>query len=225
LLGVGLPIYCGGRRGRYVALTFDDGPGPYTRLAVHILKSARARATFFLVGKEFAYFSGLPALAMTRGALGDHTWSHSFLPGLNQRVIATELARTRSAILQSAHTRVVLFRPPYGAHNAAVDRAARSLGLLQILWSIDTRDAEGALWSQIADTVAREVRPGSIILMHENHGQTIRALKFRILPLLRARHLTAVTIPALLALDAPTRTQLRRGSNGCGHPDAVPAAN
>ena len=30
----GLPLFCGGRARRVVALTFDDGPGPYTTLAL-----------------------------------------------------------------------------------------------------------------------------------------------------------------------------------------------
>jgi len=53
------------------------------------------------------------------------------------------------------------------------------------------------------------------VLMHENRGQTIRALKFYILPALRKRHITLVTVPQLLALDPPSASQLRAGRSGC----------
>lgn len=46
------PIYCAGPKVRTVALTFDDGPGPYTRLALRELAAGHAHATFFLVGRN-----------------------------------------------------------------------------------------------------------------------------------------------------------------------------
>jgi hypothetical protein len=52
--------------------------------------------------------------------------------------------------------------------------------------------------------------------MHENRGQTIRALKFYVLPHLRRSHLRLVTLPQLLSGDPPTRRQLARGLRGCG---------
>src|SRR5262249_28002316 len=157
----GLPLRCGGDRGRDVALTFDDGPGPYTALALRILRRAHAKATFFLVGKELAYWRGLPRRELALGALGDHTWTHPLLPGLSDAAIRTELATTQNAIEKETGVRVQLFRPPYGAHDARVDREARALGMVEVLWSIDSRDSEGAAWYQIADNVAHSLRPGS----------------------------------------------------------------
>src|SRR4051794_22590327 len=46
------PVYCGGGRSNAVALTFDDGPGPYTHALLSVLREAGARATFFLVGNR-----------------------------------------------------------------------------------------------------------------------------------------------------------------------------
>jgi hypothetical protein len=57
--------------------------------------------------------------------------------------------------------------------------------------------------------------------MHENRGQTIRALKFNIIPALKRRHYKTVSLPELLALDPPTLKQLRAGPGGCGS-DFVP---
>jgi len=152
LTGLGLPLFCGGPNGRAVALTFDDGPGPYTALVLRLLRRAGARATFFLVGKELARWPDMPKRELRLGALGDHTWSHLMLTLLNAGVVRRELASTKLAIERKTHAPVQLFRPPYGAHNRTVDTVARSLGLLEVLWSIDSRDSEGAPWYQIACT-------------------------------------------------------------------------
>ena len=215
LTGLGLPLFCGGPNGRAVALTFDDGPGPYTALVLRLLRRAGARATFFLVGKELARWPDMPKRELRLGALGDHTWSHLMLTLLNAGVVRRELASTKLAIERKTHAPVQLFRPPYGAHDRTVDTVARSLGLLEVLGSIDSRDSEGAPWYQIAANVERSLRPGSIVLMHENRGQTVRALNEWILPYLRAHNLYAVGIPELLRVDPPSRKLLAAGRAGC----------
>ena len=50
------------------------------------------------------------------------------------------------------------------------------------------------------------LRPGAIVLMHDIHPWTLRALP-RILRAIRLRGLRAVTVPELLALDAPAAHQ------------------
>jgi peptidoglycan/xylan/chitin deacetylase (PgdA/CDA1 family) len=215
LLQLDRPVYCGGNRRRVVALTFDDGPGPYTPLALRILRRAGARATFFLVGRNLRGKGSIVRAERAVGALGDHSWTHPFLPRLGGAAIRSQLRLTQAAITEVARGPVELFRPPYGATNRLIDADAHHDGMLVILWSVDTRDSEGARWTQIASTVEQDARAGSIILMHENHGQTIRALKFRILPWLRRRGLRPVTIPYLLSRDTPTVAQLDAGQRGC----------
>ncbi len=216
LARIGLPVYCGGgRAGKIVALTFDDGPGAYTGTAMKILRRAGARATFFLVGRNLDSHPGLPPLEERLGALGNHSWSHPVLPDLPQEEMAAELSRTKEAIESLARGSVSLFRPPYGARSPAVDEHARSLGMLTVLWSVDTRDSIDADHDGIYRAVVDGLRPGGIVLMHENRGQTLRALRFQILPELAQRGYRAVSVPELLALDPPTRRQLRRGLAAC----------
>jgi peptidoglycan/xylan/chitin deacetylase (PgdA/CDA1 family) len=217
-LQLGLPIYCGAARGHYVALTFDDGPGAETPLALRVLRRAHVRATFFLVGRNLARDPRPPQDELTLGTVGDHTWTHAFLPALSRSAQLEELARTKAALEQAFRVHVELFRPPYGAHDAAIDREAKALGLLEVLWSLDSSDSlpgPQTTWLRIGAAVNRYLRPGAIVLLHENRGQTIRAVKFRIIPELRRRGLVPVTVPELLALDPPSRAQLRAGAGGC----------
>jgi len=211
----GKPIYCAGRGHRLVALTFDDGPGPYTRLALRKLQAAHAPATFFLVGKEIDAYPGLPAIERGVGPLGDHTYTHTELTTLDAATMQSEIARTQQRVATAAGTPPRLFRPPYGARNPAIDAEAKALGMVEILWDVDTRDSEGANYAGIAANVRHQVKPGSIVLMHENRGQTIRALD-HVLNTLRHNQLTPVTVPELLAADPPTAAPLAAGPNGCG---------
>jgi peptidoglycan/xylan/chitin deacetylase (PgdA/CDA1 family) len=198
-----------------VALTFDDGPGSLSPLAIRILQRAHARATFFLVGRNLSSWPTLPPEELRLGALGDHTWTHPDLRTLSERQMSSELSRTQSAIARLVGEPVRLFRPPYEAHSKAIDAEARKLGMLEVLWSIDTQDSEGAVTRQIGDTVANDVQPGSVILMHDNRGQTTAALRYRILPTLRRLGLRTVSVPELVATDPPTTAQLRAGLAGC----------
>jgi peptidoglycan/xylan/chitin deacetylase (PgdA/CDA1 family) len=215
LIRTGLPVFCGGGKGRYVALTFDDGPGPYTPLALRILRQAHARATFFLVGRNIDPWRSLVRQETRLAALGDHSWTHPDLTRLPPSESLREIANTKRAIARASHAPVLLFRPPYGARNKAVDGEAGRLGLLEIVWDLPSGDSEGADWLGIAHNVSSGLHPGAIVAMHENRGQTIEALKFRILPELRQRGYTTVTVPELLALDPPSIGQLKAGFGGC----------
>lgn len=213
---LGLPVYCGGVAKRDVALTFDDGPGPYSVKMVRILRRDHAHATFFLVGKELAGWPGVPRLETSVAALGDHTWTHPDLAALPAPEVAAELGSTGRAIDRLAGTSVRLFRPPYGLTDAVVRREAKSFGLVEVLWSVDSTDsAPGASIDRTVATVERLVRPGSIVLMHENRGTTLAAVHYWLLRFLADRHLHAVSVPQLLAGDPPTLAQLRAGRAGC----------
>jgi peptidoglycan/xylan/chitin deacetylase (PgdA/CDA1 family) len=198
-----------------IALTFDDGPGRYTPLALRVLRRAHARASFFLVGRNIVAGSSIPRSETQLGDVGDHTWNHVALPRLDARTMRAEMLRTQSAVRAVTRREVVFFRPPYGARDSTVDTAVRRLGMIEILWSVDSRDWMGASWSRIAEAVAGAARSGSIVLMHENRGQTIRALRFALLPALARRHLHPVSLTTLLTRDPPTQRQLGRGWSGC----------
>jgi peptidoglycan/xylan/chitin deacetylase (PgdA/CDA1 family) len=223
-LALGLPIYCAGRRGDEVAFTFDDGPGVYTHYAIKKLTAARERATFFVVGKSINAWPGWLPRELKLGVIGDHSYTHPDLLGLSLGEATAQLAQTAQLIRAQSGEGVDLWRPPYGAFDAAIEAAATRLGLLEILWSVDSRDSLGADWSQIVADVEAGLRPGAIVLMHENRGQTIRALT-TLLPYLHRRHLLSVTVPELLASDPPTTAQVRRGINGCVEPGRLLRAN
>jgi peptidoglycan/xylan/chitin deacetylase (PgdA/CDA1 family) len=215
LIARGRPIYCAGRRGNEVALTFDDGPGPYTRLMIAKLRKHGVGATFFIVGRNLPLLPGATRAERALGAVGDHTFTHPLLTGLEPAAAEREIVRTQAAVARASGGPVFLFRPPYGGHDARIDAIARDHGLLQILWNVDSADSLGANYAQIERTVIGGLRPGAIILMHENHGQTVRAM-LSIFAALQRKRLRAVSVPQLLTDDPPSAAQLRAGRLGCG---------
>ena len=223
LARIGKPIYCGGGTRRLVALTFDDGPGRYTPILLRMLREAGGRATFFLVGRSIDRFPGTPRSERGLGAIGDHSQTHANLRVLSRAAARAEIAGGKAAARRATGEPVDLFRPPYGSRSPALDREIRRQRMAQILWDVDSTDsriAPPAGFHEISARVRKHARPGSIVLMHENRGQTIRAMR-SILPALRRRHLKLVSVPELLAADPPTRAQLAKGVEGC---KAGPAA-
>jgi peptidoglycan/xylan/chitin deacetylase (PgdA/CDA1 family) len=213
----GLPLFCGGRERRMVAMTFDDGPGPYTTQLLAKLRRHHLPATFFVVGKQIRAFPGLAQRDAALAAVGDHTLTHPYLPALARGAMVQQIAGAQTLIEREIGQRVVLFRPPYEGRTLAIEREVRALGMLEVLWSVDSRDSLGADYAGIDSNVLAGLRPGAIILMHENHGQTIRALP-AIFAALRRHRLRAVTIPELVADDPPSAARLAARGAGCAAP-------
>ena len=214
LIGLGLPVFCGGLHGNEVAFTFDESPGvsPYA-----IKKLTRKRTSGRRSSSSAGSSRSGPVGCRGKhklGSIGDHTWTHPELTELPPSQIRSQLNMTAGAIHAASGEDVDMWRPPYELHDATTDRIARKLGLLEILWSVDSGDSVGANWALIIREVEAELKPGMIVLFHENRGQTIRALT-TLLPELHHRHLRSVSVPELLATDPPSLHQLREGLNRC----------
>jgi peptidoglycan/xylan/chitin deacetylase (PgdA/CDA1 family) len=215
LIALGRPIYCAAPHGDEVALTFDDGPGQYTYLAVPKLRKHHVKATFFIVGRNIPLRPQALSEERTLGAVGDHTFTHPLLTSLAPAEAEFEIVRTQHAVEHASGGPVFLFRPPYGGRDATIDSIARAHNLLEIMWTVDSRDSLGANYAEIERNVIDGLRPGAIILMHENHGQTIRAM-LGIFAALQRKHLRTVSVPRLLSDDPPSDAQVRAGGAGCG---------
>lgn len=219
LAGLGVPVFCGGPNVRDVALTFDDGPGPYTALVLGILRRNHAQATFFVVGNRIRFWPSLPAAEAAAGAVGDHTWSHADLTRLPRAAARREIERPLAAI----GGRVRLFRTPYGRDPAWLGRYLAALGMLEIRWTVDSNDyLPHATAAKIVKRIAGALRPGAIVLLHDIQPAAVRALP-RILALLRARHLQPVSVPELLRRDPPSYGQLVADNRGRGCVDLATA--
>jgi peptidoglycan/xylan/chitin deacetylase (PgdA/CDA1 family) len=208
------PVYCAYPRGRNFALTFDDGPGPYTLSLVRVLRRGHARATFFVVGNRVELFRDGARAAARVGVLANHTWSHAHLRSLSLADTRRELVETQRAVGRIVDSVPRLFRPPFDEADPEDELIARSLDLLDIRWSVDSGDTRaGATPAAVLRTVRAGLRPGAIVLLHDLHSWTPAVVR-RILRIAHRRGLRAVTVPELLRRQPPTLAQL--GSTGSG---------
>jgi peptidoglycan-N-acetylglucosamine deacetylase len=213
------PVYCAFPRGRNFALTFDDGPSPYSLRLARALRTEHARATFFVVGSRIALWPGAVRALSRIGELGNHTWSHPHLATLAPREVRAELERTQRAIGRELGAAPRLFRPPYEEASLADDRIARAVGLLDLRWSVDSGDSgTTARPAAIVRAVKRGLRPGAIVLLHDPHPWTAGAVR-AIVREGRRRGLRAVTVSELLNRQPPSERQLSStGSGRCPPP-------
>jgi peptidoglycan-N-acetylglucosamine deacetylase len=203
-------ITSGGEEGHELALTFDDGPGPYTQQLVSVLNRLHVHATFFAIGEEERYFSAGTVLELHSGdVVGDHTETHPMMASLSAHEQREELDEQIARIELLGGPRPRLFRPPYGSFDATTFHILHRLHLLMVLWSTDTSDYTLPGVPAIVQSALAGAHPGAIILMHDAGGdrsETIAALP-AIIKGLRKKGLEPVTIPRLMLDDPPPRGQ------------------
>ena len=188
---------------KVIALTFDDGPGPYTAHLLDILDQYGAKATFFLIGSKVSGQASVVRSIQARGhQLGNHSWSHPELPKLSVDQIAGEIDRTNEAIRQATGVKPSILRPPYGAVNGVVLEQLRLRNMSSILWSVDTRDWADRNSQIVCSRAVAGARPGAVILMHDIHQTSVNAVPC-ILSSLKQQGYSFVTIQNLIGDMTP----------------------
>ena len=203
-------IAAGTRRHRLMALTFDDGPSPYTPAIVRILVRMHVPATFFVVGVQLSVFPSALRDEIAHGfEIGDHTQNHAWLAHLDAAGQYAQIHDDVTGIEHLGGLAPRLFRPPYGIYDSTTLSILRKLHMLMVMWSIDPGDWRRPGAKAILSNVLVHAEPGAIVIMHDGGGdrtQTIAALP-GIIRGLRKRGYRLVSVPELLTLAPPPRHQ------------------
>ena len=190
-------------KGKYVALTFDDGPhASLTPQALDILKRHGAKGTFFMLGQNAARNKSIVARAAAEGhELGVHTWTHIKMNSTARAKVDSEISRTQNVLADASGVVPRVMRPPYGATNKAlIDKMYNTYGMATVLWDVDTLDWRKPGVSKVINTAVNQAKPGSIILVHDIHASTLSALE-GIVTGLQARGFQLVTVSELLQIS------------------------
>lgn len=200
----GGPVYNAPSASNKVALTFDDGPNGWATDAIlDTLGRNGVKGTFFVCGRPANTPEAGDRLRRMRDeghTIGNHSFDHKQLPQLDDGGIGWQLRTTSDIVQRETGLRPDIFRPPYGEHNANVNRVAAENGMRNILWDVDTRDWARPGSGAIVNSAVNDARNGSIILMHDGGGnreQTVAAVE-QIIHGLRGRGFELVTVPQLL---------------------------
>ncbi|MCM3706866.1 polysaccharide deacetylase family protein [Cytobacillus firmus] len=188
--------------GKYIALTFDDGPHPkVTPLILDILKKHNAKATFYMLGSQAQFYPALASQVAQEGhEIGNHSDSHADLSSLGEKEIRKEMEEASAKIKEASGQLPATLRPPYGAMNEDVKKIAGMAHTPLILWSVDSLDWKTLNASSILKIVKANAVPGSIVLMHDIHKTTAEALP-DLLTHLEKEGYEFITVSELLSLQ------------------------
>ena len=194
-----------------VALTFDDGPSPWTEMILDRLAEHGGHATFFSLGCTVADRPETMKRIVDSGSeVGNHTFTHHYLTLLDDESIIQEVTRATAVIEDVAGVSPTLWRAPYLDSDQRVNAAVATLGLDEVWYSVMPGD-----WQLPAEETARRtisaLRPGAIVCLHDGRPPnepsgasdptregTAEAVG-TILDAMEARGLRSVTVSELLA--------------------------
>ncbi len=190
------------KEGKYVAITFDDGPsGVFTRELLAGLKERDVHATFFLCGYRVEQYPQLTAqIARDGHEIGTHSDAHSFFSQLTQWELQKDLQASVEKIRKATGKEPALLRPPGGIYNKSALGKTCCKDLPIILWSVDPDDWCCNDCDTVVQRVLTQCKNGDIILLHELSRSSVQAA-FRIIDELRARGYSFVTVSNLARLS------------------------
>ena len=189
-------VYFEKKNRKVVALTFDDGPNPATtNQALDTLSKYGIKATFFVLGKNVSGNEEILKRMKADGhVIGNHSWSHPVLSKLSLDEAKKQITDTEAALTKVLGSSSKLMRPPYGA---ITDDIRNSLDLSFIMWDVDSLDWKSKNEASILTEIQRQVKNGSIILMHDIHVETVNALP-KVIDYLKEQGYEFVTVPEML---------------------------
>ena len=173
------PVYSVDRSDKVVALSFDASWGAFhTEEILDILDEYDVKTTFFLVNLWISDYPQLVQEIDKRGhEIGLHSATHPYFTSLSTTQMQEELIANSDAIKELTGKTPTIFRFPYGDYNSEAVATVHSMGLEAIQWSVDSLDWKELTASEISMRVLDQVKPGAIILMHNNGAHTAEALK------------------------------------------------
>ena len=188
--------------GKVVALTFDDGPGPWTGQVLDVLDRHGIKATFCQIGSQVGDYPAIERRIVADGhTLCNHSFSHDEkLADKPEAEMVSQITRTQNAIRDITGVAPSYYRAPAGnfGSDGKLPGVLAKYHLLPLAWAVDSWDWRKPGVDKIVDNVMGSVDHGAIILMHDGGGdrsQTLAALP-KIIAKLQAAGYTFIALPA-----------------------------
>ena len=181
--------------GPRIALTFDDGPGPYTERLLDGLKERGVKASFFLIGKSVKeYPEAVKRMEEEGHLIGNHTYSHVKLKGLSPEETRREIQKTDEAVYEITGKHVAYLRPPFGEWAEDLEL---TYPVLPVMWTVDPLDWTTENVEEIVDRVVTQAGENDMILLHDCYDSSVEAA-LRIVDRLLAEGFDFVRVDELL---------------------------
>jgi len=188
---------------RRVAITFDDGPVENTLAILTILEKYNVNASFFCIGKNVEKNPEIFKAILEHGHfIGNHSYSHTRSMGfLSTKKIIKEIETCDEICEKVAGIRPKTFRPPFGVINPKIQRALIKTEHLVVGWSVRSYDAVLSSQNYILKRIIKRIKPGDVILLHDNNLKTVYILE-QLLIFLKDNNYTPVRVDNLFQIDA-----------------------
>ena len=186
-----------------MSLSFDASWGcDSTEKILSVLEKYEVVANYFVVNLWVDKYPELLQKLHKSGRveIGMHSATHPHMKKLSRGEIEREISLNMSAIEEITGVKPTLFRAPFGEYSDSVIEIAEKLGSKVIQWDVDSLDWKNLSASEIATRVLKGVKPGSIVLMHNDGKHTAEALPL-ILEGLKNKNLKPVRISELIFAD------------------------
>lgn len=181
-----------------VALTFDDGPSKKTERILDVLEQYGAHATFFVVGIQLEKFPEIVKRASDLGCeIGNHTYNHKNLTKISPDEMREQINGVNRLVLEATGKEPAMVRPPYGA-GIKDETVKANVAYPLIMWTIDTLDWSTRDTQSTLEAIRKDVKDGSIVLMHDLYDPTAAAVE-TIVPELIEQGYQLVTVSEMFA--------------------------
>lgn len=173
-----LPIYCVDSKEKKIAITFDVSWGnDNTDKLLDILDKYDVKATFFVVGGWIDQNEDKVKEIKRRGhEIGNHSNKHPDMTRMSRDGIIQDINTCDAKLMKITGEDTKLFRCPEGAYNNLVIDAVASTNHYCIQWDVDSIDWKENGADIEYNRVMKAVKPGSIILFHNNAKYTPETL-------------------------------------------------
>lgn len=188
---------------KQIALTFDDGPTKNTLQILELLEKHNAKATFFCIGHRVDENPSIANKIIEDGhTIANHTYSHAKNIGFfSTKTMIQEMESCNRAIIAATGKSPVFFRSPFGISNPKIKRALLKTEMQPIGWSLRSFDALLTSKKIIYKNIVRQIKPGSVILLHDDRELTQEVLE-QLLLFLNEKKYNLVTIDQLFKSNA-----------------------
>ena len=187
---------------KIVALTFDDGPNPpYTEKLLAVLAEKKVKVTFFLIGTQIdAHPEAARKIIQAGHEVGGHSFDWTSLAFKSRAYVEGQLDKMEASFVNVGVTNLTLFRPPNGLLSPGPGRILKERGLRHISADVVVGDWKNPAPGILCARILKNVRPGSIIVLHDGGGDrtaTISAVP-KVIDELRKKGYTILPVSELL---------------------------
>jgi probable sporulation protein (polysaccharide deacetylase family) len=193
------PIYKGHPEKPMVTFIINVAWGnEYLSEMLATLKQHNISVSFFLEGNWVKSNPDLAKMIVSSGhEVGNHSYSHPDMKQLTAGRAREQMVKTNEIIEAATGEKCVWFAPPSGSYRDETIKVADELGMMTVMWTVDTVDWKKPAPDVLINRVMTKIDNGSMVLMHPTES-TANSLD-RLITQIKQKDLKIGTVSELMS--------------------------